>query len=151
MKNKASILVFSLLLASVILFTESCKGGKKSARRSGDSTSTDSTAVGKAIDTDTLPKSVAPKFELQSNILVSMHVSGGEAELGSFDIESKTYEDVNLLELESNNLRRKVSVESFYMDETEIANIHWLEYLFYLEKDSTKEIFESALPDTMVW
>ena len=33
-----------------------------------------------------------------------------------------------------NNIERTVSVASFYMDETEIANIHRLEYLFYLPK-----------------
>ena len=37
------------------------------------------------------------------------------------------------------NIERTVSVASFYMDETEIANIHWLEYLFYLGKDSVKQ------------
>jgi gliding motility-associated lipoprotein GldJ len=37
------------------------------------------------------------------------------------------------------------------MDETEIANIHWLEYLHYIQKDSSEEFFQSALPDTTVW
>src|SRR2546430_9581848 len=31
--------------------------------------------------------------------------------------------------------------------ETEVANIHWLEYLFYIQKDSSKEIYETALPE----
>jgi sulfatase modifying factor 1 len=44
-----------------------------------------------------------------------------------------------------------VSVASFYMDETEIANIHWLEYMHYLAKDSSQETFQAALPDTTVW
>jgi gliding motility-associated lipoprotein GldJ len=37
------------------------------------------------------------------------------------------------------------------MDETEIANIHWLEYLFYIKNDSSEEFYQSALPDTTVW
>jgi formylglycine-generating enzyme required for sulfatase activity len=37
------------------------------------------------------------------------------------------------------------------IDRTEIANIHWLEYLYYLKKDSTKEVYTKALPDTSVW
>lgn len=153
MKRNSFILFFSLLIAVGSLFMPSCKGGKKSARNAGDSTATDSTAVGKAIDADSAaaPKEVAPKFELQENILVSMHVPGGETELGSFDLENSTLEDFNMLDIESNNLKRKVSVESFYMDETEIANIHWLEYLFHVQKDSSKEIYEGALPDTTVW
>lgn len=49
------------------------------------------------------------------------------------------------------NLERTVSVQSFYMDETEIANVHYLEYLNSIQKDSTQEFYESALPDTLVW
>jgi gliding motility-associated lipoprotein GldJ len=49
------------------------------------------------------------------------------------------------------NVERTVSVQSFYMDETEIANVHWLEYLYAIQKDSTQEFYESALPDTTVW
>ena len=37
------------------------------------------------------------------------------------------------------------------MDETEVANIHWLEYLFYVQLDSSRVFYESALPDTTVW
>ncbi|MDX2196051.1 MAG: SUMF1/EgtB/PvdO family nonheme iron enzyme [Cytophagales bacterium] len=42
------------------------------------------------------------------------------------------------------------TVESFFMDETEIANIHWNEYLHYMRRDSEQE-YISALPDTLVW
>ena len=50
---------------------------------------------------------------------------------------------------------KTVTVRSFYMDETEIANIHWLEYLYYLTADSTPNdggrAYRAALPDTLVW
>ncbi len=152
MKKLAIIPLIYILLITGSLFIVSCKGGKKSSKNGNDSTSTDSNSVGKAINADsTLPKEVALKFELQENILVSMHLPGGDAELGSFDLENSTLEDFNMLDIESNNLKRKVSVESFYMDETEIANIHWLEYLFHVQKDSSKELYEAALPDTTVW
>jgi gliding motility-associated lipoprotein GldJ len=49
------------------------------------------------------------------------------------------------------NVERTVSVQSFYMDETEIANVHYLEYLYAVQKDSTQDFYESALPDTTVW
>jgi gliding motility-associated lipoprotein GldJ len=52
----------------------------------------------------------------------------------------------------NDNVERTVTVASFYMDETEIANIHWLEYLFYLQKDSGgTDAYTNALPDTLVW
>ncbi len=38
-----------------------------------------------------------------------------------------------------------------YMDETEITNIAWLEFLHYLAKDSSETYYRSMLPDTTVW
>lgn len=52
------------------------------------------------------------------------------------------------------NIPRRVTVSSFYMDETEVTNFSWLEYLFWLERiygDSYPEIVNKALPDTLVW
>ena len=49
------------------------------------------------------------------------------------------------------NLERTVTVSSFYMDESEITNLNWLEYLHAVQKDSTQEFYETALPDTTVW
>lgn len=69
-------------------------------------------------------------------------IEGGRTILGSFE------EDVAN---QSDNHERTVTVASFYMDETEVANIHWLEYLHYVRLDSSREFYESALPDTTVW
>src|SRR6185436_13054876 len=41
--------------------------------------------------------------------------------------------------------------DSTYMDETEIANIHWVEYLYYLAKDSSNDFYLSQLPDSVGW
>ena len=49
------------------------------------------------------------------------------------------------------NLERTVTVSSFYMDETEITNLNWLEYLQAVQRDSSQEFYETALPDTTVW
>jgi len=49
------------------------------------------------------------------------------------------------------NLERTVTVSSFYMYETEITNLHWMEYLHAIQKDSSQEFYETALPDTTVW
>lgn len=48
------------------------------------------------------------------------------------------------------HVERTVTVSSFYMDQTEIANIHWLEYLHFVQ-DSGQQYYEDALPDTTVW
>ena len=52
------------------------------------------------------------------------------------------------------NVPRKVTVSSFYMDETEVTNFHWLEYLYWTERVyglDYPEIYTKALPDTLVW
>ncbi len=52
-----------------------------------------------------------------------------------------------------NNVPRRVTVESFYMDETEIANVDYKEYLHWLRRVYTSypEVYRKALPDTLVW
>lgn len=53
-----------------------------------------------------------------------------------------------------NNIPRTVTVSSFYMDETEVTNFYWLEYLYWLERvygADFPEVLKKALPDTLVW
>ena len=71
-----------------------------------------------------------------------VYIEGGRTVLGSFEEDLLGLHD---------NVERTVTVASFYMDETEIANLHWLEYLFYVKKDSSEEYYQKALPDTTVW
>jgi sulfatase modifying factor 1 len=58
---------------------------------------------------------------------------------------------------EWNNVPRRVTVSSFYMDETEIRNIDYREYVYWLERvfssdiDPQRRIVSNALPDTLVW
>ena len=52
------------------------------------------------------------------------------------------------------NIPRRVTVPSFYMDETEVTNYYWLEYLSWLQRiygSSYPEVVRRALPDTLVW
>lgn len=39
--------------------------------------------------------------------------------------------------------------DSLFIDQTEVANIHWMEYLNSLRRDSTKAFYVSQLPDSM--
>lgn len=52
-----------------------------------------------------------------------------------------------------NNAIRRVTVSSFYMDETEIRNIDYRMYLWWLKRVYTDypEVAMRALPDTLVW
>ncbi|MGI4866632.1 MAG: formylglycine-generating enzyme family protein [Janthinobacterium lividum] len=41
--------------------------------------------------------------------------------------------------------------DSLFMDEAEVANLHWLEYLHLLRQDSTEAQYQAAKPDTAAW
>lgn len=71
-----------------------------------------------------------------------VRIEGGRTVLGSFE------EDVVF---SRDNVERAVTVASFYMDETEVANIHWLEYEYFIKADSDEVYWRNNLPDTTVW
>ena len=55
---------------------------------------------------------------------------------------------------EWDNIPRKQTVSSFYLDEIEVRNVDYLEYLFWLQRIyglSYPEVYKKALPDTLVW
>lgn len=52
------------------------------------------------------------------------------------------------------NMPRRVTVSSYYLDETEVSNTYWLEYLYWLGRvfaTDYPEVQRKALPDTLVW
>ena len=55
--------------------------------------------------------------------------------------------------LENHNIPRRVTVSSFYIDETEISNFNWCEYLYWVGRTYTDYpmIYKKALPDTLSW
>lgn len=72
-------------------------------------------------------------------------VEGGTFTMGQTE-EDLTFED--------NNKPRRVTVSSFFMDETEVANVHYREYLYWLSRvysSDYPEIYANALPDTQSW
>ncbi len=113
-------------------------GGKPTATNPGQM----STATGLAYNDEDAGGFEVNPFEGQPDAPNTVFIEGGRAIMGSFEEDVMSYRD---------NIERTVSVASFYMDETEIANIHWLEYMHYLSKDSTQEVYQAALPDTTVW
>jgi formylglycine-generating enzyme len=53
-----------------------------------------------------------------------------------------------------NNVPRRITVSSFYMDETEVRNIDYREYLYWLKKvyaTDFRYLYKKAIPDTLVW
>ncbi|MBO4504558.1 MAG: SUMF1/EgtB/PvdO family nonheme iron enzyme [Bacteroidales bacterium] len=88
---------------------------------------------------------VAP-FEEQATGPGLVFIEGGTFVMGAME------EDVMK---DWNNIPRRVSVASFYMDECEVANVDYLEYLYWLERvfvpQDLKVVYDNALPDENVW
>ena len=72
-------------------------------------------------------------------------VQGGTFTMGRVE------DDINY---DWNNQPRRVTVSSFYIDETEVTNLNYLEYLYWTDRvyqAEYPEVFVRALPDTLVW
>ncbi|HEU4496258.1 MAG TPA: gliding motility lipoprotein GldJ [Flavobacterium sp.] len=88
------------------------------------------------------------KFKKQQTAPGLVLVEGGTFTMG------KVQDDVMH---DWNNTPNQQHVQSFYMDETEVTNIMYMEYLDWLkrvfdpEDENYKNIYEGALPDTLVW
>ena len=54
-----------------------------------------------------------------------------------------------------NNIPRRITVNSFYMDRTEVANVHYREYMYWVntvfDGDEYQAVRNAILPDTLVW
>ncbi|MEJ8802600.1 gliding motility lipoprotein GldJ [Pontibacter sp. H249] len=120
-----------------LLLTACSKGGQPTSRNPGDY----STATGIEYGEEENSFQVNDYADIEGGPGL-IFIEGGRTVLGSME------EDVAMTR---DNIERTVTVASFFMDETEVANIHWLEYLHYLKQDSLPEVYTAALPDTMVW
>ncbi len=72
-------------------------------------------------------------------------IEGGTFTMGRVDEDLKYNWD---------NIPRRVTVSSFYLDEAEVTNQYWLDYLTWLKLvygDEYPELINRALPDTLVW
>lgn len=72
-------------------------------------------------------------------------IEGGTFVMGGSADQDITYD--------YNNVRRRVTVPSFYMDETEVSNQDWLDYLHWINITfpEDRELYYNAVPDTLVW
>lgn len=90
----------------------------------------------------------ASKFKKQATGPGLVMVEGGTFTMG------KVQDDVMH---DWNNTPNQQHVMSFYMDETEVTNMMYMEYLDWLKRvyppdqDNYKNIYEGASPDTLVW
>ncbi|MGA9637903.1 gliding motility lipoprotein GldJ [Flavobacterium sp.] len=133
--NKSIIVRFVLAMALIVVGFSSCS---KKSSSNGSSRATGWNVSGK--------KGPANKKQIAGPGLV--FVEGGTFTMG------KVQDDVMH---DWNNTATQQHVQSFYMDETEVTNLMYLEYLDWVKKvfppteESYKYIYVGASPDTLVW
>ncbi|MCG2611398.1 gliding motility lipoprotein GldJ [Flavobacterium sp. SM15] len=88
------------------------------------------------------------KFKKQETPPGMVSIEGGTFTMGK--VEDDVMHDWN-------NTPNQQHVQSFFMDETEVTNMMYAEYLFWLktvfppDQENYKNIYTGALPDTLVW
>jgi gliding motility-associated lipoprotein GldJ len=132
---------FCFIILTVVLLT-SCKGGLPFLKKSY----TKSAMTGWNYNDKNMGGFSKSPVKEQSTGPGLVFIQGGTFTMGA------TEDDVMG---DWNNVPRRVTVSSFYMDKTEVANIHYREYLRWVERtfddESYAKVVEGATPDTMVW
>jgi gliding motility-associated lipoprotein GldJ len=84
------------------------------------------------------------KFKEQETGPGLVFIEGGTFIMGASE-QDLTYD--------RNNMKRRISLSSFYMDETEVSNFNYLEYLHWLLRvhSDNPVVYMKSLPDTLVW
>jgi gliding motility-associated lipoprotein GldJ len=133
--------VINVVLGLVILFgVSSCS--KQSSSKGGSS------ATGWKINDKKGGFQFNSKYKKQATAPGLVMVEGGTFTMG------KVQDDVMH---DWNNSPNQQHVASFYMDETEVTNLMYMEYIDWLkrvfppEEENYKNIYPGALPDTLVW
>ena len=127
-------LIHGLSLLLLVLLAASC--GKKTEKSATTGWKYNDQKWGGFEKTDYEGQATGPNLVL---------IEGGTYTMGLTD------QDVTF---EWNNMARRVTVSSFYMDETEVRNIDYREYLYWVDRvfgETYPEVWKRALPDTLVW
>jgi gliding motility-associated lipoprotein GldJ len=134
-------MTLKLLLVLVVMFGFASCSKKSSSKNS-------STATGWKINDKKGGFQYASNFKKQEAAPGLIAIEGGTFTMG------KVQDDVMH---DWNNTPNQQHVQSFFMDEHEVTNLMYLEYLDWLKRifdpndENYKNIYEGALPDTLVW
>lgn len=131
----------SLILAGgVLMSTTSCKNGGLFGKKKETSS-----ATGWAYNDPKMGGFSVAKSKDQFTGPGLVFVQGGTFAMGA------TEQDVMG---DWNNIPRRITVSSFYIDESEVSNINYREYLYWLGRmygESFPDVYRGALPDSLVW
>ncbi|MGR7812297.1 gliding motility lipoprotein GldJ [Lacinutrix undariae] len=137
MKNVFNLRIVLALMLSLAMFSCSKSSSKNSSRGTGWN-----------INDKNGGFQYNTEFEEQETAPGLVFIEGGTFTMG------KVQDDVMH---DWNNTPNQQHIQSFYMDETEVTNMMYLEYLDWIkrvyppEDPNFKAIYNGALPDTLVW
>jgi formylglycine-generating enzyme len=128
-----------IVIAAAALSLSACKNGGIFGKKN-----TKSSATGWNYDDKNMGNYHVAKVKYPKAGPGLVFVQGGSFVMGAKD------EDVMG---DWNNVPKRITVPSFFIDETEVANVHYREYLYWLENTFSEDtaILNKALPDTLVW
>jgi len=127
-----------LIVLTIFSTTTSCKKGNKGGSR----------ATGWAINSKEGGFQYNTKYKEQETAPGLVFVEGGTFTKGK--VKDDPMHDWN-------NSPNQQHVQSFYMDESEVTNIMYMEYLDWTKKvyppenENFREIYDGVVPDTLVW
>lgn len=135
------LMTIKLLLSLIVMFGFASCSKKSSSKNT-------STATGWKINDKKGGFQYASNFKQQPAGPGLIAVEGGTFTMGR--VQDDVMHDWN-------NTPNQQHVQSFYMDEHEVTNVMYLEYLDWLKRvfpptqENYKNIYEGACPDTLVW
>lgn len=138
MRTNKIVILNLLLLAGLMAGMTGCSKNKSGVSR----------ATGWKMDGREGRFSYNSKFKQQETPIGMVAIEGGTFTMGR--VQDDPMHDWN-------NAPNQQHVQSFFMDETEVTNMMYAEYLYYIKKvfppteDNYKNIYFGALPDTLVW
>ncbi|MBT4398357.1 MAG: SUMF1/EgtB/PvdO family nonheme iron enzyme [Bacteroidetes bacterium] len=132
MVMKIRLFALALIGAGLLLSLNSCNSGQKSAKTGWTYNNSD---LGGYEYISDFNQETGPGLVL---------IEGGTYTMG------RITDDIRY---DWNNIPRRVTVSSFYMDETEVTNADYREYLYWLKRVFVDypQVYMQALPDTLVW
>ena len=144
MQKTINLKNLAILLSSIVLLA-SCKGKSLFGKKKYDQ----SEMTGWNYNDKNMGGYQIAKAQDQGNGPGLVFIQGGTFTMGQTD------EDIMG---DFNNIPRRQTVNSFYIDKTEVANVHYREYIHWLNRvfdaqadPAYQAILDAALPDTLVW
>lgn len=130
-----------ILSASILSSCNKSSGyGRRTASKPGKSSATTGSKFN--FDEEDSSQFFVARYSEQAPGPNLKFIQGGRAVLGSQEEDIMAFRD---------NIERTVSISDFYMDETEISNNDFKEFLFHMKKKVSADSIQKLEPSELVW